>query len=48
MNMVYTLKGHNTQHMVIWIKNVQNELMFEIFSKTLVESIGKVLRMKFS
>ena len=33
---------------VIQVKNFLNELMVEIFSKSLVRAIGKVLRMKIS
>ena len=32
---------------VIWVKTVQAELMVEIYSKSLVRAIGKVLIMKF-
>ena len=31
---------------VIWVKTLQNELMVEIYSKSLVIAIGKVLLMK--
>ena len=34
--------------MVIWLKNFQTELMVEIYFKSLVRAIGKVLIMKFS
>ena len=34
--------------MVIQVKNFQNELMVEIYSKSLVRAISKVLRMKLS
>ena len=34
--------------MVIWVKNFQTELMVEIYFKSLVRAIGKVLIMKFS
>ena len=34
--------------MVICVKIVETELMFEIYSKSLVRAIGKVLLMKFS
>ena len=33
---------------VIWVKHVQTELMSEIYSKSPVRAIGKVLLMKFS
>ena len=33
--------------MVIQVKNFQNELMVEIYSKSPVRAIGKVLWMKF-
>ena len=32
--------------MVIWVKNVQIECMVEIYSRSLVRAIGKVLLMK--
>ena len=32
----------------IYSKNMKNELMVEIYSKSLVTAIGKVLHMKFS
>ena len=38
-NIINCLKAHNTQ---------QNELMVEIYFKSLVRAIGKVLCMKFS
>ena len=38
----------NTQQVVIIVKNFQNELLFEICSKSLVRAIGKVLLIKFS
>ena len=34
--------------MVIWVKNLQTELMVEIYSKSLVRAIGKVFLMKLS
>ena len=34
--------------MGIWVKIFQTEVMVEIFSKSLVRAIGKVLPMKFS
>ena len=34
--------------MVIWVKFFQTELMVEIFSKSLVIAIGKVLLMKLA
>ena len=34
--------------MVIWVNNFQTEIMVEIFSKSLVRAIGKVLLMKLS
>ena len=34
--------------MVIWVRIVQTELMVEIYSKSLVRAIGKVLLMRFS
>ena len=42
----YPLKGHNTQHS--GHTDFLNELMVEIFSKSLVRAIGKVLHMTFS
>ena len=33
---------------VIWVKILQTALMVEIYSKSLVRAIGKVLLMKFS
>ena len=33
---------------VILVKKFQNQLMVEIYSKSLITAIGKVLRMKFS
>ena len=39
---VCALKGHNTQHMVIWDNFFQTELMVEIYSKSRVRAIGKV------
>ena len=33
---------------VIQVKKIQNELMVEIYSNSLVRAIGKVLLMKFS
>ena len=33
---------------VIWVNFFQTELMVEIYSKSLVRTIGKVLLMKFS
>ena len=33
---------------VIWVKNLQSELMCEIDSKSLVRAIGRILLMKFS
>ena len=45
----FILKGHNTQHSGhMGKKNVQTELMVEIYSKSLVRAIGKVLLVKFS
>ena len=41
------LKGHNTQHSAhMGKKKSQNELMVEIYSKSLVRAIGKILHMK--
>ena len=37
---------HST--VVIWVKNFQNELMIEIYSKSLVRAIFKVLLIKIS
>ena len=34
--------------MVIWVNNLQTELMAEIYSKSLVRAIGKVFLMKLS
>ena len=36
------------QLLVIWVKFFQTELMVEIYSKSLVRAIGKVLLMTFS
>ena len=33
---------------VIWVQNFQTEFMVEIYSKSLIRAIGKVLLMKFS
>ena len=30
--------------MVLWVNNMQTELMVEIYSKSLVRAIGKVLK----
>ena len=40
------LKGHNKQHSSHMGKKIQTELMSEIYSKSPVRSIGKVLLMK--
>ena len=40
------LKG--TQQAAQWVNISQNELMVEIYSKSLVRAIGKVLLIKFS
>ena len=32
--------------MVLWVNNMQTELMVEIYSKSLVRAIGKVFLMK--
>ena len=45
---VRDLKGHNTQHSGHASKKVQNELIGDIFSNSLVRAIGKALHMKFS
>ena len=37
-----------TRIVVIWVKNVQTELMVEIYSKSLVRPIGKVVLMKIN
>ena len=34
--------------MVIWVKKIQTEIMVEVYSKSVVRAIGKVLLMKFS
>ena len=34
--------------MVIWVNNLQTELMVEIYSKSLVRAIGKVFLMNLS
>ena len=45
----FCLKGTNTQHIVlIWVNIFQTELMVEIYSKSLVRAISKVLLVKFS
>ena len=41
---VYTTRGT----VVIWVKICQSELMAEIYSKSLIRAIGKVLLIKFS
>ena len=41
------LKGHNSI-VVIWVKIFQNEWMVEIYSKSSVGAIGKVLHIKFN
>ena len=41
-----SLKGHNTQHG--GHTGEKKELVIEIYSKSLVRAIGKVLHMKFS
>ena len=43
----HSLKGHNTQHSGHMGEKNQNELMVEIYFKSLGRAIGKVLRMKF-
>ena len=46
---VYTLLFNTTRStVVIRVKHFQNELMVEIYSKSLVRVISKVLRMKCS
>ena len=42
-----TLMGHNTQHSGRTNQFFQNELMVEIYFKSLIRAIGKVLLMKF-
>ena len=42
------LMGHKTQHMVIWDNIFQTRLMVEIYSKSRVRAVGKVLLIKFS
>ena len=42
------LKGHNTQHSGHMGKKIHTELMFEIYFNSLVRTIVKDLRMKFS
>ena len=34
--------------MVIWVKTVPTEIMVEIYSKSLVRTIGRILLMTFS
>ena len=36
------------QHSGLWVKTFQTELMVEIYSKSLVRAIGKVLLMKLN
>ena len=43
-----TLKGTQRSTVAIRVKKSQNELMVEIYSKTLVGTIGKMLLMKYS
>ena len=52
---MYILKAHFSFNclmfiftMVIWVTQFQNELMVEIYSKSLDRTIGKVLLIKFS
>ena len=33
---------------VIWVNNLQTELMVEIYSKSLVRAMGKIFHMKLS
>ena len=42
------MEGHNTQHSGHTGHNLKNELLVEIYSKSLVRAIGKVLLMKLS
>ena len=42
------LKQHNAQHSGHTSQNFQNELMIEIYSKSLVRAFGKVLRMNLA
>ena len=44
----FTLKWPNRQHSGQWVNIFQTELMVEIYSKTLVKAIGKVLLVKLS
>ena len=45
----YILRDTTRSTVVIWVKDVQNDgLMMEIYSKSLVRAIGKVLCMKLS
>ena len=37
------LKGTKRSTVVIWVKKIQNELMVQIYSKSLVRDNGKVL-----
>ena len=45
---LYYLREPTHIIVVIWVQNVQTELMVEIYSKSLVRAIGKVLLMKLS
>ena len=44
----FGLKGHNTQHSGHTGQIFRNESTVEIYSKSQVGALGKVLRMKFS
>ena len=47
---LWNLKGTNMQHSgnnIIWVKNFQTELVAEIYSKSPVRAIGKVLLIKY-
>ena len=46
--LVLILKGTNTHHNGHMVKIFQTKVMVEIYSKSLVRAIGKVLLMKLS
>ena len=45
---MHTLKGTNTQHSSQTGQKCKTQLMVEIYSKSLVGAIGKVLHLKYS
>ena len=46
--MTICLKGTNTQHSGHMVQNFQTELIVEIYFRSLVRAIGKVLCMQFN